>query len=437
MADYSAYDSNLPCKNPNCKSHGRPHPNCRCYGMAKGGKVEPFCSTARMHSPGCEYYAEGGDVEAMPEPYQAAHPAVTLGHAAVTHGLLGILQKMGRQQLSNPDEGARVLHHAKEQQAYRQQPHDVPLAKSLGNRLGDAIVDRDHESAAKMLHGNPMVGSASKKNLGHIMGRLGPALLAQESDPNAVRNSADYLNSSLAGESSLNGEVTRMFDKQKKADRMEPNEDHRQAIKDQLEQFQENPQSMLDVGGNIGHYLPDHGAAVGALAATATNYLNSLKPTQSRMSPLDELTPPDPLATQKYDRQLDIAQKPLMVFQHVKDGTLQPQDLNTVRTLYPGLHQAMINKAGKMLIHAKSENKEIPYHQKQSMSMLLGIPLDSTMSPMGMQAIIQANGAAVAQDQAHKAKEKSNATAAQLEVIQKTDSLYETPLERREMNRRS
>lgn len=59
MTSYGAYDAGLPCKNPNCRSHGRPHPNCRCYsGMADGGDVH-FCAQDRAHQPDCEYYAEG------------------------------------------------------------------------------------------------------------------------------------------------------------------------------------------------------------------------------------------------------------------------------------------------------------------------------------------------------------------------------------------
>lgn len=56
------YDLNLPCLNPNCHSHGRPHPNCRCYGFAEGGEVGHFCSEAREHNPDCEYYVKGGEV---------------------------------------------------------------------------------------------------------------------------------------------------------------------------------------------------------------------------------------------------------------------------------------------------------------------------------------------------------------------------------------
>lgn len=60
----SAYDRHLPCLNPNCKSHGRPHPNCRCYGFAEGGEVQHFCSGDRVHKEGCEYFKDGGAVEA-------------------------------------------------------------------------------------------------------------------------------------------------------------------------------------------------------------------------------------------------------------------------------------------------------------------------------------------------------------------------------------
>lgn len=53
-----------PCKNPNCKSFGKSHPNCLCYsGMAKGGEAKNFCSEDRMHDKGCKYFAEGGQAE--------------------------------------------------------------------------------------------------------------------------------------------------------------------------------------------------------------------------------------------------------------------------------------------------------------------------------------------------------------------------------------
>jgi hypothetical protein len=59
------YEMGLPCLNPSCKSHGKPHPNCRCYSMAEGGKVYKgvhYCAHGKPHMPGCEY-AKGGEVK--------------------------------------------------------------------------------------------------------------------------------------------------------------------------------------------------------------------------------------------------------------------------------------------------------------------------------------------------------------------------------------
>jgi hypothetical protein len=67
-----------PCINPSCKSYGKSHPNCLCYGgnsqhsgtgeaghFAEGGEVEKeyYCDNNRPHFKKCEYYAEGGDVK--------------------------------------------------------------------------------------------------------------------------------------------------------------------------------------------------------------------------------------------------------------------------------------------------------------------------------------------------------------------------------------
>lgn len=54
------YSQGLPCLNPHCKSQGRPHPNCRCYGFAEGGEVSSFCSQNKEHEKGCEYFSGGG-----------------------------------------------------------------------------------------------------------------------------------------------------------------------------------------------------------------------------------------------------------------------------------------------------------------------------------------------------------------------------------------
>lgn len=84
MTTYGAYDMNLPCKNPSCKSHGKPHPNCRCYGegLAAGGAVSNFCDSAKPHNPNCEYYAGGGKID--PSQVQIEQPEIDPAKVEIT-----------------------------------------------------------------------------------------------------------------------------------------------------------------------------------------------------------------------------------------------------------------------------------------------------------------------------------------------------------------
>ncbi len=91
MTSYAAYDAHEPCKNPNCKSFGKPHPNCRCYGsFADGGEVQHFCANNLPHHKLCKHYAAGGEVD-LSNVMQHSDPqnsvASYLGHSGA-HGLI-------------------------------------------------------------------------------------------------------------------------------------------------------------------------------------------------------------------------------------------------------------------------------------------------------------------------------------------------------------
>ncbi len=71
--------ADFPCKNPNCKSFGQSHPNCRCggpgqNGYAEGGEVEAYCSKGSAHSPDCQYFDEGGKADEPPPSFEATQP---------------------------------------------------------------------------------------------------------------------------------------------------------------------------------------------------------------------------------------------------------------------------------------------------------------------------------------------------------------------------
>ena len=198
-----------------------------------------------------------------------------------------------------------------------------------------------------------------------------------------------------------------------------------------LDEAELDPSKALDAAGTLGHYMPDHAANIGALTATALNYFKSLKPQASQLAPLDRPLPADKSAEQAYDRQLNIAQNPLSILKHARSGTLMPQDLTTVTTLYPGLVKSIQTKANEMLIESKSKDSKMSYNQRMGLSRLLGQPLDSTMTSQSMQAIMGANKGTDPQQGAPK-----KTTAAAAKASEKVADLYQTPLERRAENKK-
>ena len=122
-------------------------------------------------------------------------------------------------------------------------------------------------------------------------------------------------------------------------------------------------------------------------SALAFNYLNGMRPSDSRSAPLD--SPKKPGAPQKaaYNRALTIAQQPLTVLKHIQAGTLTSSDLQTLHAIYPNTYNDLAQKINAQMIDAIHGGKTIPYRTRQSLSLFMGQPLDSTMTP---QAIISA-----------------------------------------------
>lgn len=441
MTSFGAYRAGLPCKNPSCKSDGRPHPNCSCY--AQGGAVH-FCSGNRAHEKTCKFYKAGGAVsdglgmpEATPPPPPLPPDDVpgSLGLSGAHHGLLGMLRDVGHPKMEKPEQHEKLLEDAKAHRNWRAAPAGAAPKKTAGTRLGDRLAERDHEGAADLMQGHPVFGRGGRDAMALVADRLSLPMQAHDTNPEALRAASDYLHSTIRGRDALKDRVKGFFDSKRKP--AEPDEARRGALGEHLDELEKNPEVLLKVGGKLGHYLPEHGAMLAAHAATAKNYLESIKPKGQQMGPLDEPLPVSRGAEAAYHRQLDIAGDPLLVLDFAKDGTIQPQDLQTIGTIYPGLVKKLVAEATSELIETRSKGHEMTYRQKQGLSALLGEPLDFTQTPAAMQAVMNAAGPEQAKNQAKAEKKVGNskATKAELEQINRVDEMAETPLESRLINR--
>lgn len=337
------------CSNPNCKSYGRRHPNCRCESpgqqYAEGGEVH-FCSKQSPHNPECEHFAEGGEVQDNLE-FQN-NPDLAIDHAVLNNGLLHTLSKSGFTRSEEP------------------------------GRAGSDLLDTSRRGRSTL-----------KSHSASIL------------EPKTPR---------------MNGDLQRA-----------------NALQEKLDMLNANPETALNIGGDLGDTLPAHHAAIAAKAATAMNYLQSIKPQPTQAGPLDAVIPPGESKQKHYRRQLEIAENPSLIYQHAKDGSLLPQDLQTLSALYPKLRNKIQDHAFETLAQAKAANKNLTRAQKRQFGALIGQRLTFQQTPEACQAIMKAN--APAQMPVPPQKKPKKASGVELKQIDKANELALTPLQKLQTSR--
>lgn len=165
-----------------------------------------------------------------------------------------------------------------------------------------------------------------------------------------------------------------------------PDERKLHQLDKKLDSLKEDPKKMLDIGGTTTVYLPNHGGAIGQTAANAIQYLQSIKPNSQKQNLFDNAPTIPKSEKMQYERTLTIAEQPLVVLNHVKEGTLTTRDMMDLKTMYPALYQKLNSKLSDQVIGVIDKKIEIPYKTKLSLSLFMGQPLDSTMTPHGIQS---------------------------------------------------
>lgn len=165
-----------------------------------------------------------------------------------------------------------------------------------------------------------------------------------------------------------------------------PTEATRERLSKKIEKLGVDPEAMLKVGGATGHYMPEAAAAMGETSARVVNYVNSQRPLPKRLGPLDPPVPPTIIEQDHFNRVLDIAQQPLVVLEHVKNGTIQPTDVVALRAMYPKMYENLVNKLTAAMTDHMAAEEPVAYQTRIGLSMFLAQPLDSTMTPAAIMA---------------------------------------------------
>lgn len=199
-----------------------------------------------------------------------------------------------------------------------------------------------------------------------------------------------------------------------------PTASDRSKLMKALDKIRQNPEELQNVAGKAGYYLPDQAIAIGRMAATAAALLDQARPDRSKQAAFD--TPREPTLADKarYDRVLNIAQQPLLVLQHIKDGTITPGDISIQKTLYPALYNKIAAQLMEEAVKASSKGEIIPYKTRLGMSLYLGQALDSTMTPASIMA-------AQPKPQGNESNGPKPGTQKSGNALNKLSSMYRTP----------
>lgn len=213
-----------------------------------------------------------------------------------------------------------------------------------------------------------------------------------------------------------------------------PNEQKRKDLDKAIVDFQVNQDDLFKTGDEMSVYLPEQGTAMAESRVRAINYLSSIKPKTVRLSPMDNELKPSKAEQSAYNRALDIAEQPLIVLESVKDGTITSKDMEHLTNLAPSLYKRMAQKMMSDMIDHMSAGGSIPYKTRMGISLFLGKPLDSTLTPQGVSAA-QSGWGMLKPSDAQKMMKPINPSATSLSKLKKVPNMYETPAQSAAMRR--
>lgn len=163
-----------------------------------------------------------------------------------------------------------------------------------------------------------------------------------------------------------------------------PKETDRKRLDAFLLKAQQNPEMLAKMDDHLGHYMPGEQQAAAQTTMRAVTFLNSQRPASPAGGPLDTKLPPSPDQQAKFNRVLDLANAPLSVLNGVKSGRITPDEVIALHQLYPDLYQRMASKLMDQVQNTMAKGGNVPYATRMGLSLFLGQPMDSTMTPQAI-----------------------------------------------------
>lgn len=288
--------------------------------------------------------------------------------------------------------------------------------------------------------GNPVVGMLAGEGVAYLgrdipdaiklgmlkyLGAQGPV------DASIFKSMVDYAEIVQAGQAKLAKSAKQVFMPMVTEAISQPSQKDRDKLQRQLVDIQNDPHKMIEVGGKLQQGMPDHTSVMAQYSMGAVNYLNSIRPKTTKAMPLDKNPQVSEYDKAKYNRALDIAEKPLIVFDSVKNGTVTQHDVNVLKNVNMPLYNKMSESILTNLVDHTEKGKDVPYKTRLGIATFLEQPIDSTMTPQA----IAATQNLVAPEQAQGQTIPGQRAKHSFTALNKMPGMYQTPQQARTSNK--
>lgn len=164
------------------------------------------------------------------------------------------------------------------------------------------------------------------------------------------------------------------------------NEEHQDNIKKWASNPETTSENLMNNTKELAGYAPGIAQNLHISAGNAVSFLASKLPqTNDHLNPLGgEAVKPGTNEMAKFNRYRSVVENPLTALMQIKDRTITPETVETLSSVYPKLYEEMKQSLIEKAFEQKSKGKTIPFQTRQAISMFIGEPLDSSLSPQSI-----------------------------------------------------
>lgn len=175
-----------------------------------------------------------------------------------------------------------------------------------------------------------------------------------------------------------------------KASVPEKQEQHKKIYKE-VSELKNNPDKLIEhlnkATGAMYDAAPHTAESINAASTRAVEFLASKLPNHVQNdNPFERDHKPSAMEMANFERYLNVVEKPTIALDQIKNGTLVPETIETLKYVVPKLYAKMQQELLQEASNRVAKGGVIPYRIKQSISKFLGYPLDQSLMPKNIMA---------------------------------------------------